>query len=190
MGRLGVLGILRWGLGGVLRVLGPILAPRARKVRSISVRRPPSWGPRWVKLGAKSHPKSIRRLSKKRQFLRLVLGSGFGVIWCQLYPNLKSETFPKSIHVGSKIDSNCPKMLINSCSMFDHSRDVFSVNFASKVGRPRGPKPLKKCCFSWYFCYLGQLAKKRQYDRFLVNLSFNLKPKTFQSSTQEVAKIR
>ena len=40
-----------------------------------------------------------------------------------------------------------------------------------------------------HFCYFGQLANKRPYDRFFINLALNLALKIHQKSTQEPPKI-
>ena len=40
-----------------------------------------------------------------------------------------------------------------------------------------------------HFCYFGQLANKRPYDRFFINLALNLALKIHQKSTQEAPKI-
>ena len=119
-----------WGLGG----LGAHLGPKSEKSAFDSRSSTPLGAQDGLKLGAKTHPKSIRKPSKKQYFL-LVLWSGFGGVWPQLGANLDAKTFPESTQVCSKLDPKwCPDV-DNLLFCFLIALGTFFVNVDSKLER-------------------------------------------------------
>ena len=116
-------------------------------------------------------------------------GVGFVAIWCQLGSNLAAKTLPKSTQVGSKIyqkinqdtDPNFLWFLIGLGTLF--------WQFCFEVGRPRDQKTLKNLRFLSILAMSANLPTRGHMIDFLINLAFDLAPKTYQNSTQEASKI-
>ena len=102
----GCLGRLLGLLGASWGRLGAKMAPRTKKVEIWRFELRLLGG----KLGAKIHPKSFRRPTKKWSFFWLLVGSGFVATWSQLGSNLAAKTLPKSSQVGSKIHQKIDHM--------------------------------------------------------------------------------
>ena len=168
-----------------LKHLGPKMAPRPLRTAKNHFR----WPPPGSQDGAKIHPKSTWKPSKKQSFFLLVLGSDFIRIWPQLGSNLEAKILPKSIQVGPKIDQNLGQDVDHFFAWFLIALGTFFGQFCFEVGRLRGPKTLKNPRFLKVFAISANLPTGGCMIEFLVNLALNLRPKTLQKSTQEASKI-
>ena len=80
-------------------------------------------------------------------------------------------------------------MLINFLLDFGPLWGRFFCNLTSKLEGREDQKLLKNHRFFILFAFSANLSTRGYMIDFLVNLAFNLRPKTFQNSTQEASKI-
>ena len=119
----------------------------------------------------------------------MVLGSGFGAIWCQLGSNLRpkpSQNRPKLVQKSIK---NCIKIWINFLIDFCLVWGRILIDYASKLEGRKPKKYLKNNCVFSILTISANLPTRCHMIEFLANLALNLRPKTLQNSTQDASKI-
>ena len=173
---------------GFLGALGPILATRAENPSTLPLVTPPLESQAGTKISLKIDPEAYQKVI----IFLIACGVGFCChlvpTWLQLGRQNPPQIQPSWLQDPSKVGSRCRPIC---CLIFDRPGIVF-FSILLRSWTAESPKNFSKCrtiCKFSVFCYFGQLANKRPYDRFFGQLGSQFgtqnSPKIYPRGSQD-----